>query len=142
MGWIRVLAFREQMTWWETGRDQWGKVKRESGDDSRTRELSPKDAAPAPAPQASGKAVAPEAQDNMARGDEQGFPGTGWGDAREDHVRRVQFTPEPVALDRIIFRYEYASGLAALGIDPSRFGWHDRLASRDGEPGFARAPRR
>jgi len=142
MGWIRVLAFREQMTWWETGRDQWGKVKRESGDDSRTRELSPKEGAPAPAPQASGKAVAPEAQDNMARGDEQGFPGTGWGDAREDHVRRVQFTPEPVALDRIIFRYEYASGLAALGIDPSRFGWHDRLANRDGEPGFARAPRR
>src|SRR5215471_7137035 len=141
MGWIRVLAFREQMTWWETGRDQWGKVKRESGDDSRPRALSPKDA-PAPAPQSSGKAVAPEAQDNMARGDEQGFPGTGWGDRREDHVQRVQFTPEPVAMDRILFRYEYASGLAALGIDPSRYGWHDRLASRDSEQGFAKAPRR
>jgi hypothetical protein len=47
-----------------------------------------------------------------------------------------------VALDRIIFRYEYASGLAALGIDPSRYGWHDRLASRDGDQGFAKAPRR
>jgi len=57
-------------------------------------------------------------------------------------VQRVQFTPEPVALDRIIFRYEYASGLAALGIDPSRHGWQDRLADRDGGQGFARAPRR
>jgi hypothetical protein len=56
-------------------------------------------------------------------------------------VRRVEFTPVAVAVDRLIFRYEYASGLRALGIDPSRYGWHDRLADRDGEPGFAKPPR-
>jgi hypothetical protein len=161
MGWIRVLAFREQLPWWESGRDSQGKVKREYGDDERgssepynrpapqAKEQDSKDAAPPPAtrgqaPQASGKAVAPEAQDNMARGDEggQGFPGTGWGERREDRVRRVAFTPQPVAVDRLIFRYEYASGLRALGIDPSREGWHDRLANRDGTSGFAKAPHR
>ena len=150
MGWIRVLAFREQLPWWQSGRDRWGQVRRSFDGDGapapQARQEESKDSAPPTAqreaPQASGKAVAPEAHDNMARGDEQGFPGTGWGDRREDHVQRVQFTPEPVALDRIIFRYEYASGLAALGIDPSRYGWHDRLASRDGDQGFARAPRR
>jgi hypothetical protein len=160
MGWIRVLAFREQIPQWFPGRDQYGKVKRALGDDERgssqpwngsvpeQKQQGSKDAPPPPAtkgeaPQASGKAVAPEAQDNMARGEDggQGFPGTGWGDRREDRVRRVEFTPEPVALDRLIFRYEYASGLRALGIDPNRYGWHDRLADRDGEPGFAKPPR-
>ena len=160
MGWIRVLAFREQLPWWENSRSLDKRQYREGGPSSQlppldhapvpqSREEARKDAAPAPqvkngAPQASGKAVAPEAQDNLARGDEggQSFPGTGWGERREDRVRRVQFTPEPVAVDRIIFRYEYASGLRALGIDPSRFGWHDRLADRESETGFAKAPRR
>jgi hypothetical protein len=154
MGWIRVLAFREQTPWWQSRDNGWGQKKQmyDDGGPSSSLPVPPeesKDATPPPAtnneaPKASGKAVAPEAQDNMARGDEnrQGFPGTGWGDRREDHVQRVRFTPEPVALDRIIFRYEYASGLRALGIDPSREGWHDRLANRDGGQGFARAPRR
>lgn len=156
MGWIRVLAFREQLPWWQSRDNGWGQMKSQYRDGApapEARQEESKDV-PAPqaqapqAPQASGKAVAPEAQDNMhdnlARGDErsQGFPGTGWGDRREDRVQRVQFTPEPVALDRIIFRYEYASGLAALGIDPDRHGWHDRLADRDGGQGFAKPPHR
>src|SRR6185369_6005560 len=141
--------------WWQSRDNGLGRAKQQFRDGGPSSALpapqeseESKDATPPPsvkneAPKASGKAVAPEAQDNMARGDEsgQGFPGTGWGDRREDHVRRVQFTPEPVALDRIIFRYEYASGLRALGIDPSREGWHDRLANRDGGQGFAKAPR-
>ena len=53
------------------------------------------------------------------------------------HVRRVEFTPEPFAMDRIIFRYEYASGLRALGIHLTPY--NDRLANRDG--GFAKPPR-
>jgi hypothetical protein len=157
MGWIRVLAFREQLPWWENDRIRDKRQYREGGPASQlppldhapvpqSREESSKDGAPAPltkneAPKSSAKAVVPEAQDNMARGDDSGqsLPGTGWGDRREDHVRRVQFSPEPVALDRIIFRYEYASGLRALGIDPDRFDWQERLASRDG---FAKSPRR
>ena len=160
MGWIRVLAFREQATWWDNGWQRDKRQYREGGPSSQlppldhapvpqAREEAKKDAAPTPqvkgeAPQANGKAVAPEAQDNMARGDERGqsFPGTGWGDRNEDRVRRVRFTPEQVALDRIVFRYEYASGLRALGIDTRRPGWHDRLADRDGDEGFAKYPRR
>jgi hypothetical protein len=160
MGWIRVLAFREQVSWWENNGQRDKRQYREDGPSSQlppldhapvpqSREEARKDAAPAPqvkgeAPQTKSRAIAPEEQDNMARGDEggQSFPGTGWGERREDRVRRVQFTPEPVALDRIIFRYEYASGLRALGIDFSRHGWHDRLADREDERGFAKAPRR
>jgi hypothetical protein len=162
MGWIRVLAFREQRPWWETNPDGFRQFKGQSRDDDSRSSLPPsaeptplakeeasKDATPpsetkAQAPQSSSRAVAPEAQDNMSRRDESGgsFPGTGWGDRREDHVRRVQFTPEPVAVDRILFRYEYASGLRALGIDTGGMIWRDRLANRDGTPGFAKAPTR
>jgi hypothetical protein len=146
MGWIRVLAFREQLPWWQSDSRRLQQF-RDGAPGPQAREEDSKDATPPPtaqraAPEASDKATPPKAQDNLTHGNEQGFPGTGWGDRREDHVQRVQFTPEPVALDRIIFRYEYASGLAALGIDPSRYGWHDRLASRDSDQGFARAPRR
>ena len=154
MGWIRVLSFREQQPL------AWGKVKSyyrgESsyrGSGPSAQDLREQEKAPAPAPKASqdasppvtqnapesnGKrAVAPEASDNLARG-ESNFPGTGWGERRQDPVRRVEFTAESWATDHLVFRYEYASGLRALGIDPVR--WHDRLANRD--EGFARAPRR
>jgi hypothetical protein len=100
MGWIRVLAFREQLPWWNNG----GPTQkfRDDAPAPQSKQEESKDATPPTAqreaPQASGNAVAPEAHDNMARGDEQGFPGTGWGDRREDHVQRVQFTPEGVAL--------------------------------------------
>ena len=88
--------------------------------------------------------ASPQMQDNLTRGDEQGqgFPGTGWGERRQDHVQKVQFTPEPNAVDRLIFRYEYASGLRALGIVPVQGDWRGRLDERDGEMGFAKPPRR
>ena len=66
------------------------------------------------------------------------FPGTGWGDRSTDVVRQVQFSPERSATDRILFRYEYASGLQALGIHRDRY----RLYERDGDMGFAQPPRR
>jgi hypothetical protein len=48
--------------------------------------------------------------------------------------------PEPVATDQLVFRYEYASGLRALGIEPRSS--RDRLWERDrGELGFAQPPR-
>jgi hypothetical protein len=163
MGWIRVLAFREQLPWGESIWRARGEYNQKfHGDDQRSsappsadptplaKQEASKDAAPpsetkAQAPQQSGgRAIAPEAQDNMARRDESGgsFPGTGWGDRREDHVRQVQFTPDPVAVDRLLFRYEYASGLRALGIDAGAVIWHDRLANRDGNPRFAKQPTR
>jgi len=162
MGWIRVLAFREQLPWWETREPEWGRLNY----NYRSGEPSAPHAVPAPgepslekgsretreelapqqrqdAPQAGRRAVSPEEQDQMARGesDSRSFPGTGWGERREDRVRRVEFTPERVAADHLVFRYEYASGLHALGIHPVREGWRDRLGERDGDLGFAKPPR-
>jgi len=161
MGWIRVLAFREQLTWRESRRPDWGRVRsgyRDSGPPSSLPQLdqapelraqgSKDEAAPAPTkgvPEARSRAMAPEAQDNLARGEEndgRSFPGTGWGERRQDHVNRVHFSPESVAVDHLIFRYEYTSGLRALGIIPVGRGWRDRLGDRDGDMGFAKPPRR
>jgi hypothetical protein len=98
-----------------------------------------------PAPQGAMKALpAPSAPQAESRQELQGgerengsFPGTGWGQHQYDHVNRVQFTAQRWATDQIVFRYEYASGLRALGIFPNR----DRLRERDnGELGFAKPP--
>ncbi len=160
MGWIRVLAFREQQTWWDKRDTDWGRVK------GGYRDGGPSSSLPAPSeapqarsddsrgerapmtqenvPESRARAMTPEAQDNMARGEQENggsFPGTGWGERRTDRVRQVQFTPERAAADRIIFRYEYASGLRALGIFPIRNDRRDRLNERDGDLGFAKPPR-
>jgi hypothetical protein len=154
MGWIRVLSFREQTPWWQP---RPGVMENPQFRDDRAHAPVPvpapvpmneepraqadesKDGAPAP----SAKSAVPQEQDNMARGEQEGggsFPGTGWGQRQQDHVNRTQFTPDPVAVDRLIFRYEYASGLQALGILPVR-GYRDRLGERDGQVGFAKPPR-
>jgi hypothetical protein len=101
--------------------------------------------APPPVAQAEPEARSkPEgANKTFARGDAPeapSAPGTGWGDKRHDPVRQVWFVPEPVATDQLVFRYEYASGLRALGIEPRSA--RDRLWERDrGELGFAQPPR-
>jgi len=65
-------------------------------------------------------------------------PGTGWGDRRYDPVQQTTFEPQSWATDRITLRYEYASGLRALGIFPRR----PRVFERErGELGFAQPPR-
>ena len=150
MGWIRVLAFREQprLAWIQPkahyrGNDS-SPTPQESSRD-RERESGDSRVAPPSAPQSNGKAVVPDAQDNLARGEanEGGtFPGTGWGDRRQDPVRRVEFTPMRLATDHLKFRYEYDSGLRALGILPVHGDWRERLANRDGDAGFAKPPRR
>ncbi len=158
MGWIRVLSFREQLPWWEKNKREWGRVKSMYRDSGPSSALPPSEApraksqesldeaVPAPAPQQNfqdGKRQsAPMTSRDMARGEsENSFPGTGWGERREDHVRQVQFTPERGATDRLVFRYEYASGLRALGIYPVRNDSRDRLRERDGDLGFAKPPR-
>ena len=151
MGWIRVVTFNERQPWRRT----WGRVRSgyldigpsagaplpELAPEARSdaREES-KDGAPAP----SMKRIAPQAEDNMVRGEKENggsFPGTGWGERSNDRVRHTNFTPNPVAVDQLIFRYEYASGLQALGIYPTR-RFRSRLSDRDGDIGFARPPRR
>jgi hypothetical protein len=55
-------------------------------------------------------------------------------------VQRVWFVAERRATDQLVFRYEYASGLRALGIHPR--GSRDRIHERErGELGFAQPPR-
>ncbi len=159
MGWIRVVTFNEKRPWFDR-QQGWGQGRRNFRDEapragtpvpqsseersdlapqSRAQE-APKDGAPAP----SAKSVAPQSEDNMARSEQENggsFPGTGWGERREDRVRHTTFTPVAVAVDRMVFRYEYASGLQALGIHVGR-RQRDRLGERDGEVGFARPPRR
>lgn len=150
MGWIRVVSFKEQLPWWQTRGPQvrdrrfkddmpYGAQPEELAPQAKSQE-SKQDAAPAPT-----KSMAPQAQDNLARGESENggsFPGTGWGDRKEDRVQRTNFNPNPVAVDRIVLRYEYASGLRALGIVPTGHRWRDRLGERDGDLGFARPPRR
>jgi len=66
-------------------------------------------------------------------------PGTGWGERSWDPVQRTVFLAAHSATDQIVLRYEYASGLAALGIHPrqARTWYRER-----GEMSFAQAPRR
>ncbi len=158
MGWIRVLAFREQRAWWTPKPrliyEDRGHAEVLGGSDrarggAEPQACPPPAAAPAPGaalgemllPQARGeqKAQRKSAADGLARNDEGGsFPGTGWGEHRSDPVQRVEFTAERHPTDALNFRYEYASGLQALGIRRHR----DRLHEREsGELGFAKPPR-
>ena len=137
MGWIRVLAFREQrpIAWWNGPRVKDAPAEPFDGGRSQSRDEARRDEAPAPAPGTLQKSApqqfhgAPQAETN---------PGTGWGDRQWDPVNRTQFLAEWNATDRINLRYEYASGLRALGIFPRR----ERTWERDrGELGFAPPPR-
>lgn len=135
LGWIRVLAFREQISPW----DQIRKYKEESrpyGGGSQPNEGPGLDQAPRAnaAPQ-----VAPEMSKSYADRQDESNPGTGWGDRKSDHVSRTNFRPEANPVDRITLRYEYARGLAQLGIHVRQRG--DRTWERDrGELGFAKPP--
>jgi len=168
MGWIRVLAFNEGGRAWydmpgrindrERAREKddevrpYGFLDGRRGEDSKAepRAAEPRDVAER-APVAEGQegdVVGPRKQlgstKSMERNDApsaQSVPGTGWGERRRDPVRRVWFVPQPHATDHLVFRYEYASGLRALGIRPH--GSRDRLWEREhGELGFAQPPRR
>ncbi|MET0556402.1 MAG: hypothetical protein ABW221_25415 [Vicinamibacteria bacterium] len=75
------------------------------------------------------------------RPEAQSYPGTGWGQATDDRVVVVDFEPERTPAQRITLRYEYASGLRALGIDVRPAYTRDRLRERDrGQGGFAKPP--
>jgi hypothetical protein len=160
MGWIRVLSFREQETlgWFNRREDDRRWREPASGRDDRKDDLraarpsgDKEQAQDAPAPTASRQEAPPpsanegrrevaKSLDGMASPEQGGsFPGTGWGERRSDPIRQVEFRPERNATDQLVFRYEYASGLRALGIFPNG---RDRLRERDGgQVGFAKPPR-
>ena len=129
MGWIRVLSFNE------AGRP------RVSNPRSRGDEFGPlgaNRAAPAP-PEGAREMVGRQddaPQSRSQAGD--GYPGTGWGDRSHDPVSETWFQAVSQPSDRLVFRYEYASGLRALGIPVPG----NRLRDRDhGDLGFSKPPR-
>ena len=136
MGWIRVLAFREQLPYWEVpgkirtfdrGDEEPAPYGRLDGEKSAPRELQGLDRAPAPS--------------TRSYADEQSNPGTGWGDSSRDPVSRTHFVAEATPVDHVVLRYEYASGLHALGI--RIWNGHDRTWERErGQLGFAQQPDR
>jgi len=135
MGWIRVLSFNEKrpMVW--NDRIQRYRDEAPQGAEGTMRKAAP--APPAERDNASPNDV--RAQSELAPGAPDNFPGTGWGERRDDPVRRVQFDPQQYASDRLTLRYEYESGLRALGIFPDR---RPRLWEREhGQMGFAQPPR-
>ena len=145
MGWIRVLAFREQRPFWDLRgkvRDRNEEREDEAAPYGATPELNPRrQAAPenAQPDPLQGLDRAPSAERRMAD-DQQSNPGTGWGDQRHDPVNRTVFNAEAYAVDQIVLRYEYANGLRALGI--RIWNGRQRLEERErGELGFAQPPR-
>jgi hypothetical protein len=136
MGWIRVLAYREAGIPWLSERD--GRM--------RDRRNGPRPEGAEPPSADRGLASPGEAESQLkADGDrgsrEESNPGTGWGDQSWDPVNRTSFLAEHRATDHVVLRYEYASGLRALGIDIRRN--RDRLRERErGDLGFAQPPRR
>ena len=148
LGWIRVLAFREQRPWW---RDDLGKVREQSPPfdrDERPYGAVPETEGAPDAPNGvdcSRKSAPNATEDSRMRaerfdGAPESNPGTGWGERGSDPVRRTTFVAETHATDHIVLRYEYGKGLRALGITP--WQGRDRLWDRErGELGFAQPPR-
>ena len=144
MGWIRVLSFREQEPQVRreprVREDEWvpygsREQKREGeeraapsdpGRDTRANEGQKDGLSKQRADSFHGQ-PAPESN-----------PGTGWGQQTWDPVQRTVFLAANTATDRIVLRYEYESGLRALGIFPRRNRAWDR---EYGEASFAQAPR-
>ncbi|HET7225375.1 MAG TPA: hypothetical protein VFK69_06625 [Candidatus Eisenbacteria bacterium] len=125
MGWIRVTTFAEVTPVWQP-------LLRDGYRSNEAPEAAPRaqaDGMRKAAPDAQG--LAPEAQN---------YPGTGWGEAKHDPVAETHFDAQRNATDRLVLRYEYESGLRALGIVPDH--GDDRLWEREhGQVGFARPPR-
>jgi hypothetical protein len=140
MGWIRVLSFEEHGRPLLSEDHRLDRRRGFYGDasDAPTSEGLPPSTETRPAPGSTQPDLS--AERNITR-EKDSNPGTGWGDQSRDPVNRTWFTPAPEATDHIVLRYEYKSGLLALGIDVRRP--LDRLLERErGDFGFAQPPRR
>jgi hypothetical protein len=135
LGWIRVLSFREvqPVLGWLKSQE----VRGRDFDDSRANKEE------AAAPRSEAKARGQASDESAMRAEPEAMapeanPGTGWGSRSRDRVERTEFRAEARATDHLVLRYEYASGLRALGIFPQR----SRLWEREnGQLGFAKPPR-
>jgi hypothetical protein len=136
MGWIELAVYRETRA--RAGvapliRDKSG-APSEGREEAQSDESARADAAREAPPAVRSRPAEPAAPGS--------YPGTGWGSATHDPAVLVDFDPLPHPAQRVTLRYEYASGLRALGIEP-RSWWtaRDRLRERDrGQEGFAKPP--
>lgn len=151
MGWIRVNSFRERqerVTW----RDDRPQVRERSDRDrlnDRNESESGREGTSEPRSNQAPPSVGESSQGGDLRAQKSAdrlhsapqsdeAPGTGWGEQRWDPVRQTHFTAMPSATDHMVLRYEYASGLRALGIFPRE----RRIFERErGEMGYAPPPR-
>jgi hypothetical protein len=144
MGWVRVATFEEQrpLAWYREKSlyrgDDSGRPSPESND-QRVQDQSPPADSPEPARRETAAPEAKGARDQVGQlENRESVPGTGWGERRHDRVERTEFLPAANFTDQLIFRYEYASGLQALGIFPRI----NRVWEREnGSLGFVRPPR-
>jgi hypothetical protein len=139
MGWVEVAVYRERGRPVVSERP-WLRSEPEARDRSADeRQDAPPATVPAPMSEAPAKR-APKAEGpaDVAGG---AYPGTGWGQRTDDRVVVVDFEPERSPAERTTLRYEYASGLRALGIELHPTWTRDRLRERDrGQDGFAKPP--
>jgi hypothetical protein len=143
MGWIRVLAFAERthravrprpILYDDGPRGENGSL------EATTPALPQSEAAPMAADRARRDVAERKCSESLlgTGTTAESYPGTGWGERREDHVSETWFVAAAAPADRLVFRYEYAPALLALGIRPDG----RRLAERErGELGFAPPPR-
>ena len=147
MGWIQAVVYRERRRYVRRHPDPlpWSEEWR-SDDRDRAGEAGPVPEVPpttAPPPAADAPAAKSESPRELSRAYPGGrsYPGTGWGPRADDPVVVVSFDPQPAPAERVTLRYEYRSGLVALGILPRPWWPRDRLWQRErGDGGFAKAP--
>jgi hypothetical protein len=138
LGWIRVLAFEEEIP--VATRYRYDTRSSERERDSRTRDRMGAQGSDAQPRSKAGEQAPPPSEPLAEAARPEAFPGTGWGRERRDRAREVEFEPVAYARDQLVLRYEYARGLEALGIYATRDP--DRLAERErGECWFAEPPR-
>ena len=146
MGWVRVATFEEQrpLAFYQQPRRDLGGDPSGSNEPQEKDERAQNERQPADAPEPARKeaTASPKLQgnatDQLGRQEAQeSVPGTGWGERRNDRVERTEFLAAAACTDQLIFRYEYASGLQALGI----FTRPNRVWEREnGSLGFVRPP--
>ncbi len=142
MGWIRVLAFAERGAHVARPRpvlDGHGYEGKGRGEGAPPAAAPQSNEAPMAADRVQRESATQSTEKSLAgRGADEAYPGTGWGERRTDRVTETWFVAAARPGDRLVFRYEYASGLVALGIHPEG----RRLEQRErGELGFAPPPK-
>jgi hypothetical protein len=140
MGWIELAVYRERYSRPDVTLRRGREIPPPHGTPEGERDEAARAPTPpsaeAPASEGIGGDAGPSASAPRS------YPGTGWGDRAGDSATLVDFDPQPQPGERVTLRYEYASGLRALGIDVRSGPYaRNRLRERDrGDGGFAKPP--